>query len=489
MSQYVLVIDQSTQATKLLLLTRQGQIKYRASLGHRQIIDENGWISHSLTEIKSNINLLVKKMLQKISAKTITAVAITNQRETAAAWSKSTGEQLENAVVWQCSRAKEIVEQLAVKRGFKEEVKKKTGLPLSAYFTAAKFSWLLKKSANVKTHLVNDDLCIGTIDSWLLYQLTAGRSFKTESSNASRTQLLNLRTQQWDPELCRKFEVPLGALPEIVDSDSLFGMTDFGGLLPQPIPIRSMLGDSQAALLAHDCQKTGALKATFGTGSSVMLSLGETLHFSAASPLNASVGWRRKGKTTYVLEGNINYTGAIVSWMQHDLRLITDPKETASAAYAANKNDRTILLPAFSGMGTLYANLKCKAAFFNMKRITGRSELIRAALNTVAYQINDVILQFQKEGIELQNVLHVDGGMIDNYYLMQFLSNLTQKEVVLAPLKELSAWGTALNSGFFTADTFRRQTMSHSYIPQISGVESQQLVRGWNEVIQLASDY
>ena len=263
---YVLAIDQSTQGTKAILVDHQNQIFWKASLTHKQIINEEGWVSHDLNEIRANLITLFKQVLKKVTADQIESLAITNQRESAAAWSRKTGEPLCKTIVWQDNRAEKLISRISYPE-LADKVKNTTGLALSPYFTGAKWGWMLLNEPRVVQAQANNDLCFGTMDTWLVYQLTNGHSFKTEPSNACRTQLMNIKTGDWDQELAEIFGIDTKNLPEIVDSNANFGETDLFGLLPHKIPILSVLGDSQAALFAHGCFETGDFKVTFGTGS------------------------------------------------------------------------------------------------------------------------------------------------------------------------------------------------------------------------------
>ena len=285
---YLLAIDQSTQGTKAILFDHQKQIFWKTALSHKQLVNNQGWFSHDLDEIKNNLKKLFKSALEQVSADQIEGLAITNQRESAAAWSKRTGEPLCNTIVWQDNRAQKLIKRISYKE-LQEEVKNLTGLALSPYFTGAKWGWMLLNEPRVIQANQNNDLCLGTMDSWLIYQLTNGKSFKTEPSNACRTQLMNIHTGQWDEKLSEIFGVDLNRLPQIVDSNAHFGNTDLFGLLPHPIPILSVLGDSQAALYAHGCFNAGDFKVTFGTGSSVMLNIGNKLPKDINNKLNTSI--------------------------------------------------------------------------------------------------------------------------------------------------------------------------------------------------------
>ena len=397
---YLLAIDQSTQGTKAILFDHQKQIFWKTALSHKQLVNNQGWVSHDLDEIKNNLKKLFKSALEQVSADQIEGLAITNQRESAAAWPKRTGEPLCNTIVWQDNRAQKLIKRISYKE-LQEEVKNLTGLALSPYFTGAKWGWMLLNEPRVIQANQNNDLCLGTMDSWLIYQLTNGKSFKTEPSNACRTQLMNIHTGQWDEKLSEIFGVDLNRLPQIVDSNAHFGDTDLFGLLPHLIPILSVLGDSQAALYAHGCFNAGDFKVTFGTGSSVMLNIGNKLPKDINNKLNTSIAWSLNGKISYVIEGNINYAGACITWLKDNIKLIKTPEETGDLALTANPEDHTILIPAFAGLGAPYWKTDMKAAFVGMTATTSKKELVRATLNSLVYQIADILAEFQKLPLSL----------------------------------------------------------------------------------------
>lgn len=476
---YVLAIDQSTQGTKAILVDHQNQIFWKTSLAHKQIINEDGWVSNDLNEIRANLTTLFKQVLKKVTANQIESLAITNQRESAAAWSRKTGEPLCRTIVWQDNRAEKLINRISYPE-LTDKVKNSTGLALSPYFTGAKWGWMFLNEPRVVQAQANNDLCLGTMDTWLVFQLTNGQSFKTEPSNACRTQLMNIKTGNWDQELVEIFGIDINDLPDIVDSNSNFGETDLFGLLPHKIPILSVLGDSQAALFAHGCFETGDFKVTFGTGSSVMLNIGKKLPNNFNNQLNTSLAWSINGQKSYVLEGNINYAGACVTWLKDKLHLIQDPAETANLALTANPNDHTILIPAFAGLGAPYWLPDMKAAFVNMTATTGKKELVRATLNSLVYQINDILHAFHQLSPKVNDEIHTDDGMIKNKYLMQYLSNITQKNVKIANISELSALGSAMNA----MHHFDGMQYSKTYTPRINKNTAKDYCNEWTTWIQ-----
>jgi len=482
--QYVLGIDQSTQGTKAVLVDEQGVIAGRADCAHRQIINEQGWISHDLNEIYENVLTVVKDVLKQtaILPEQVAVIGISNQRETTAIWDRS-GTPLKYAVVWQCARAREIAQNLS---DYGELIRDKTGLPLSPYFPAAKMAWLLQ-NADIPGEQLSD-VCLGTIDSWLIYRMTNGGSFKTDYSNASRTQLFSIRQLQWDEELCDLFDVRIKCLPEVCDSNSLLGMTNLGGILPEKIPIHSAIGDSHGALFGQGCHSSGKIKTTYGTGSSIMMNVGED-YVKSNHGLVTSLAWGIDGKVNYVLEGNINYTGAVISWLKDDVKLISSPGETETAAVLANPADKTVMVPAFSGLSAPYWNDNAKALLYGMSRTTGRNEIIKAALESIAFQINAVLEAMVKDsGIVIRD-LRVDGGPTRNRYLMQLQSDLANVVVEIANTEELSATGAAclagIGAGIYDKEALFGQENRKRYVPGMEEKQRREKLEEWEKAIRI----
>lgn len=486
--QYIIGIDQSTQGTKAMIFDGEGNVLYRADVPHRQIVNELGWVSHDPEEIYRNVIRAVKMAVEgaKIPAGQIAAAGISNQRETTLLWDQE-GRPLHPAIVWQCSRAEGIVQRL---KESAELVYERSGIPLSPYFPGAKMAWLLEHAA---AGLPADTrLHFGTVDSWLLYRLTKNHVYKTDYSNASRTQLFNLRTLSWDPELCRLFGIPMEALPEAVPSDSRFGTTDFEGFLDHEVPILAMLGDSHGALFGQGCHKSGMVKATYGTGSSVMMNIGETFVHSE-NGLATSLAWGIGGRVDYVLEGNINYTGAVITWLKEDIGVINSPGETESLARQANPADGCVLVPAFTGLSAPYWKDDVKALLCGMGRTTGRAELARAALDSIAFQVTDVLKAMEQDsGCGLQE-LRTDGGPAKNAYLMQMQSDLAGVRVSAAEREELSAMGAAYLAGL-TAGIYRREDLFarmeyRRYQPEMEERRREAKYAAWKKAVAMACQW
>jgi len=482
---YILSIDQSTSTTKAILFDKEGNLVRRADVPHRQIINEKGWVEHDPKEILGNVFMAIRTVIEEavIDPGQILALALSNQRETSVAWDKSSGMPAHNAIVWQCGRATDICRQ---REGHATAIKEKTGLNLSPFFSAAKFAWLLEEVPAVQELAKDNTLVLSTMDSFLLHHLSEERVVLTEPSNASRTQLLNIQSLSWDEEICSLFGIRTGQLPTIVDSDSIFGHTTLGGLLTTPIPICGVLGDSQGALYAQGCTTEGMVKATYGTGSSIMMNIGSRPKVS--KNLVTSIAWSTNGVPTYVLEGNINYTGATITWLVEDLKLLDSPKEAGKLASLAKDSPGLYLVPAFSGLGAPYWDGSARAAISGMSRTTGRNELIRAAEESIAYQIADILFLMKEESGHALDTVKVDGGPTRDSFLMQFQADITRAVVGVASLEELSAQGPAILAGkklgFYGSKTMFQGRVKAEYRPLLPANQAGEKYKGWLKAVK-----
>lgn len=485
---YVLSIDQSTQGTKALLFDKNGKLLERTDLPHRQIVNEKGWVSHNPEEIFRNTIQVVKNLVEKagIDRNEIRVLGISNQRETSVCWDAESGKSVTDAIVWQCARAEELCAKLEEQHpGLSDLVRRKTGIPLSPYFPASKWMWIFENVPGVRERAQEGKICVGTIDSWLVWQLTGGKEFRTDYSNASRTQLFNISDLKWDEELLDIFGIPASCMAEVTDSDGDYGTTDLEGYLDHPIPIRGVLGDSHGALFGQGCLKKGMIKATYGTGSSIMMNIGESPVFPE-NGIVTSLAWSMGGKVNYVLENNINYTGAVITWLKDDVKLISSAAETGELAKKAAPQDTTYLVPAFSGLGAPYWDSRAKASISGMTRVTGKNEIVRAALDSIAYQITDAVLLMESASGGAVKELRVDGGPTKNDYLMQFQSDILDKPVRIPDSEELSGIGAAyaagLAEGIFSEKVF--DVLSYkSYEPGMDREIRDEKLSGWKEAV------
>ena len=484
MAKYVLSVDQSTQGTKALIFDAAGKMLSRADLPHRQIVNAAGWVSHDPEEIYQNTLNVVRMAAEKAGADPshIVCMGISNQRETTVAWDKVSGKPVCDAIVWQCARAADVCARVE-KTGIGDLVRDHTGIPISPYFPAAKMAWILQNVPEAKILAEKNQLGMGTIDAWLVWKLTG--QYRTDYSNASRTQLFNLHTLAWDADICTAFGIHPDGLPTVTDSDAVFGKTDLDGWLPGKIPVCGVLGDSHAALFGHGCVGVGMTKATYGTGSSIMMNIGPDF-IASKNGLVTSLAWKYKGRVSYVMEGNLNYTGAVITWLKDSLGLIASAGETEAMARQAHPADTTCLVPAFSGLGAPYWKSDARALLCDMGRTTGKNEIVRAALDSIAFQIYDVITAMERDtGIHLP-VLRVDGGPTRNGYLMQFQSDLLNTPVNCPKAEELSAIGAARMAGVsygLYPDAAHCALQYTTYTPRMRDEERREKLKRWQTAV------
>lgn len=484
---YILAVDQSTSGTKAMLFDQEGRLIARSDLPHDQLISEKGWVEHNPEQIYQNTVDVVKSVVKQagIDKNDILGLGISNQRETALVWDRATGKPVYHAIVWQCARGAEICNRIA-DAGHEEMIKSHTGLHLSPYFSAAKISWILQNVPGISEKLAKNELCAGTMDSYLVYRLTGGSFFLTDYSNASRTQMFNINTLKWDEEVCSLFGIPVSMLARVSDSDAFYGETDFDGFLTNKIPIHAVLGDSHGALFGQGCLEEGMIKATYGTGSSIMMNIGRKPVLSKKGVVT-SLAWGIDGEINYVLEGNINYSGAVLKWLVEDVGLIQSAKESEALAKKANKEDCTYLVPAFSGLGAPYWDSSAKAALCGMTRTTGKAEIVKAALECIAYQITDIVKTMSEEANVAVGELRVDGGPTKNSYLMQFQSDLLQIPVQVPDQEELSGIGAGylagIKLGFYEKDTIFESMKRSKFEPFMDEIRREKLYRGWKEAV------
>jgi glycerol kinase len=480
---FILAIDQSTAGTKALLSDEQGFITAKDSINHKQYYPAPGWVEHDAEEIWQNVVKLISRLPEQagVSLDEINGIAISNQRETTVAWDRATGKPLAPAVVWQCQRGAGICENLS-EHG--EMIRARTGLQLSAYYPAAKAAWLLQHVPGLKQKALTGDACIGTVDAYLVFRLTGGESFKTDYSNASRTQLFNLHTLTWDHEICELFDIPLSCLPQIEFSDAVFGNT-LEKLFGRRLPIAGVMGDSHAALFGQGCLKPGMAKATYGTGSSIMLNNGS----SYAKPpvgIAASLAWGWRGEINYVLEGNVTSSGDTLNWLINELELVSSPQEIDELAEGISSTEGVYLVPAFSGLGAPYFDSDARGAIVGMSRGCTRRHISRAALESIAYQNHAVV---EAMGVSIAE-LRVDGGPTRSTVLMQFQSDLLGCPVRCSIAQEISALGAAymcgLTLGFFKnqESIAAWQQSGKVYRPSLTREQSENLTDGWKEAVR-----
>ena len=445
----IIAIDQSTSATKALLFDDNCKLIKQIGVPHQQYYPQPGWVEHDAEEIYQNMLKAISQLpLETVSGEL--SIAITNQRETVVVWDRETGHPVCNAVVWQCMRGQDICEDLKAK-GFGPMVKEKSGLLIDPYFAGSGAKWILDNVEGARQAAEDGKLCFGTIDSWLIYKLTGGKVHATDYTNASRTMLFNVHTLDWDDELLDMLTIPRSMMPEAKPCDAVYGevadeVKQALGLQGE-IKIAGVLGDSHGALSGQMCFGEGYGKATYGTGSSVMVNIGEA-YAPAPDGLVTSVGFSALGKTFYAFEGNIHCTGATLLWLRDQLQLIEGPHEVEEIATSIPDNGGVYFVPAFSGLGAPWWNGSAKAAISGMTLATTKAHVVRAALESIAYQVTDLVRTMtEKAGITLKEI-RVDGGPTKNKFLMQMQSDLLQAPVVRSEVEDASAFGALVMNRF-----------------------------------------
>jgi glycerol kinase len=440
----ILTLDQSTSATKAWLCDLRGEVVDQASKEHRQFYPCPGWVEHDAEEIWQNTLVVLGSIIGRHHDKLsrLLCLSVTNQRETVVVFERSTGRPLHPAIVWQCRRGAAICEALTA-AGHEPMVRQKTGLRLDTYFSASKLTWLVRQRPDIRSMLERGDALIGTIDAYLLYRLTRRAVFATDTTNASRTLLFDIHALRWDPGLCDLFEVPITALPQVRDSTAIFGATDLEGLLPRAMPICGVMGDSQASLFAQRCYERGDVKVTFGSGSSMLMNIGDQPPTVDREAMLA-LAWTHEGRPTYCLEGVINHTGATIAWLRDQLGLIQSARETEQLATAVPDNGGVYLVPAFAGLSEPYWCPQARAAIVGLTAHSNRSHIVRAALEAIAYQIRDVLDVMQHKANVPIRIVYGDGAPTANAFLMQFTADLTGVPWQVPDAPGGSALGAAL---------------------------------------------
>ncbi len=486
----LLAIDQSTSATKVLLFDELGRVIDKAAREHRQHYPRAGWVEHDAAEIWSNLLDAARELLARQPSRRdeIAGVSITNQRETFVVFDRETGAPLHPAIVWQCRRGDPLCAE-QVKLGHEAALRAKTGLRVDSYFSAPKMQWLMRENPRLAKQLEEGTARIGTIDTYLVYRLTEGAVFATDHTNASRTLLFDIGRLQWDDELCRWWQVSRTALPEVRESAARFGTTMLGGALPRPVPICGVMGDSQASLFAQRCFEPGTAKVTFGSGSSVLLNVGTTMPGVSGGSV-ATLAWVHEGTPTYAAEGIITSSASTVTWLRDQLGLFSSPAETESMAASLESNGGVYLVPAFSGLGAPYWAERARAAIVGLSAHSDRRHVVRAALESIGYQLRDVLDSMRAEaGVALQR-LHGDGGATANRFLMQFCVDITRVELRVANDPNLSALGAAwmgmlgLRIHGQLADLAKLPQEEACYVPHAAESVVSEWLRGWHAAVK-----
>ncbi|MCF8469911.1 MAG: glycerol kinase GlpK [Parvibaculum sp.] len=476
---YILSIDQGTTSTRALLFDRSGSPMRVRQKELRQIFPRDGWVEHDAAEIWAAALEVCRGVLTSgTTAANIAAIGITNQRETTVLWDRATGEPVHNAIVWQDRRTAQLCATLKA-QGKEPIVQAKTGLLLDPYFSGTKLAWLLDNVDGARERAASGELCFGTIDSWLIYKLTGGKVHATDATNASRTLLFNIETQDWDDELLGWFDIPRALLPEVKDCCADFGMT-VKDLLGAEIPVAGVAGDQQAATVGQACFEPGLIKSTYGTGCFAVVNTGAR-RVESKTRLLGTIAYRIGGETTYALEGSIFMAGAIVQWLRDEMKLVDTSAESEAMARDANPNSHAVLVPAFTGLGAPYWEPDARAALFGMTRDTGAKEIVRAAIESVSFQTRDLMdamaADMKEAGLSSPQALRVDGGMVSNNWFVQNLADILGRPVERPEVTETTALGAAylagMQTGFYGTmeDVARHWRCERAFSPEMADSE------------------
>jgi glycerol kinase len=489
---YILGIDQGTTGSTALLLDEGGRVVASAYQEVHQIYPHPGWVEEDPQELFQSCLAVGREAMQKagVTAHAVKGVGITNQRETTVVWDRHTGQPVSNAIVWQCRRTAPLCEELK-QRGLSQSIAEKTGLVIDAYFSATKLRWLLDHIPDGQRRAQQGELLFGTVDSWLVWNLTGGAAHVTDYSNACRTMLFNIHTLQWDRELLAALDIPESVLPQVMPSSHVYGETTADLLGDYRVPLGAIVGDQQAALFGQACYNAGMAKNTYGTGSFVLLNTGAR-PVSSPRGLVATVAWGLAGEVTYALEGSIFVTGAAVQWLRDGLGLITNAAESEALATSVPDSGGVYFVPALVGLGAPYWDMYARGIIIGLTRGTTRGHLVRATLEAIAYQVRDVVEAMGTEANLQIPLLRVDGGGTANAFLMQFQANILGVPIQQAAVAETTALGTAYLAGLAvglwrdTAEIALKWRAARIYEPGMSTDQRETLYTGWKRAVERA---
>ena len=480
---YIIALDQGTTSSRALLINEVGKLIDVKQKEFKQIFPKQGWVEHDPIEILNTQLEVFEELISSISLSDIISIGITNQRETTVIWDKETGKPLYNAIVWQDKRTSGICDQMK-KDGLELYIRENTGLVIDSYFSATKIKWIIENVEGVKTKINENKVLFGTIDTWLIYNMTSFKNHVTDYTNASRTMIYNIKNLEWDDKLCDYLKIPKSILPEVINSSSDFGNFSYNGV---EIPIHGVAGDQQAALFGQSCFEDGMVKNTYGTGCFLLMNTGKNFKLSE-NGLITTLACSFDDKVNYALEGSVFIAGAAIQWLRDSLKVIGKASETEKIAKSIEKLHDIYVVPAFAGLGAPYWDMYSRGAIFGLTRDTGVDHIIKATLESLAYQTKDIIDVMEKDsGIKLKS-LKVDGGACMNNYLMQFQSDLLDCEVLRPEIIETTAMGAGylagLQSNIWDKDQIiKNQKIDRSFNPTINDSEREKMYRGWKKAV------
>ena len=485
---FIIAIDQGTTSSRAILFNIQGKLLFKSQLEFKQYFPKNGWVEHNPEEIWNKTKKVLVDAVNKSKKLKgdILTIGITNQRETTILWDRVTGKPVYNAIVWQDRRTADFCKKF---RSNKREqiINKKTGLLIDPYFSGTKIKWIIEKVPKAKKLLKKKQLLFGTIDTFLLWRLTKGTTHATDATNASRTMLYNISTNNWDSQILQSLKIPLHILPIVKNSSDDFGFTH-KTITGQPYPITAVVGDQQAATIGQCCFKRGSVKSTYGTGAFVLMNTGYKKIYSK-NRLLTTICYRLNGKSTYALEGSIFIAGAGVQWIRDKMKLIKKASDTEKVTKSLKSNSGVYLVPAFVGLGAPYWDSKARGVLSGLTRNTGTKEIIRAIIESTAYQSYDLFNAMKKDGLKVK-VIKIDGGMAKNNWFSQFLSSILNIKVYRSQTDETTALGVAfmagLQIGVFKSlnDISKKWKLNRKFIPKIKSSERLKLLNGWSQAIR-----
>ena len=488
MKKFIISIDQGTTSSRVILFNTKGKIEFVSQYEFKQYFPKNGWVEHNPNEIWSTTLKALKNVIRKANKIRghIISIGITNQRETTILWNKKTGKPIYNAIVWQDRRTQEYCKKLKNKK-YENDFRKKTGLFIDPYFSATKVRWILDNVKESKKLLKSNNLLFGTVDTFLIWKLTKGKQHLTEATNASRTMLFNINNNKWDHEILKKLNIPKSILPEVKNSADDFGKTD-KKITGKEIPISAVLGDQQAAAVGQTCFEKGSIKSTYGTGAFVIMNTGSK-KINSKNKLLTTICYRLNNKTTYALEGSIFIAGAGVQWLRDKMKLIKKAPETEKIARSSNINDGIYVVPAFSGMGAPYWRPDARGLITGLTRDSNWQSLVRATVESVAYQSYDLFNAMNKDGLK-PRIVKIDGGMVANNWFSQFLSDTINLKVIRPKVLETTALGVALFAGYQVGEFKSLNQIKNiwqkdrAFSPKIKNSLRNQLLQGWKLAIR-----
>lgn len=491
MPKYIMALDAGTTSNRCILFDHEGNICSMAQKEFRQIFPNPGWVEHDAKEIWSTQLGVAVEAMSKLgaTAEDIAGIGITNQRETAIVWDKNTGEPVYNAIVWQCRRTSDMADELKAK-GLEESIRMKTGLRIDAYFSATKIKWILDNVEGAREKAEAGDLLFGTVETWLIWKLSKGRVHVTDYSNASRTMLFNINTLDWDDEILAELDIPKSMLPEPKPSSCVYGMAD-ASFFGAEIPIAGAAGDQQAALFGQTCFTEGEAKNTYGTGCFLLMNTGEKPVFSK-NGLVTTIAWGLDGKVNYALEGSIFVAGAAIQWLRDGMKLIDSAEDSEYMAKKAKGTHGTYVVPAFTGLGAPHWDQYARGTIVGITRGTNKNHIIRATLESIAYQVCDVIDAMKADADTELRTLNVDGGASANDFLMQFQADMLDKPVNRPACVESTALGAAYLAGLAVKywenkeEVMKNVQYDRVFIPSIEEEERQNKRKGWNKAVKYA---